>query len=144
MAMSKEEYVFGAGGKPLGSATMLKILRREGIGSTVHGFRSSFRQWCQAKDVRLEVAEAALAHRPSEAVLRATRGRTISASVWRSWTCTPTTSVVQWPLVVAEWPALTAVTGPRGRQVGVDDTLPANQRSCTLRTRAESADEAVQ
>ena len=64
-------YVFGAGGKPLGAATMLKVLRREGIDSTAHGFRSSFRQWCQAADVRFEVAEAALAHQPQDAVVRA-------------------------------------------------------------------------
>ena len=50
---------------------MLKILVREGVDSTVHGLRSTFRQWCQAKDVRFEVAEAALAHRPSEAAVRA-------------------------------------------------------------------------
>ena len=70
-AIGKEAYVFGAGGMPLGSATMLKILRRERIESTVHGFRSSFRQWCQAENVPFEIAEAALAHRPSEAVVRA-------------------------------------------------------------------------
>ena len=66
-----DAYVFSANGKPLGSATMLKILTREGVDSTVHGFRSSFRQWCQAEHVPFEVAETALAHRPSEAVVRA-------------------------------------------------------------------------
>ena len=66
-----DAYVFSANGKPLGSATMLKILKREGVQSTVHGFRSSFRQWCQGEGVPFEVAEAALAHRPSEAVVRA-------------------------------------------------------------------------
>ena len=69
-AISKGSYVFG-GGMPLGSATMLKILRRERVDSTVHGFRSTFRQWCQAENVPFEVAEAALAHRPTEAVVRA-------------------------------------------------------------------------
>ena len=58
-AIGKGAYVFGAGGMPLGSATMLKILRRERVDSTVHGFRSSFRQWCQAENVPFEVAEAA-------------------------------------------------------------------------------------
>ena len=71
MAISKGVYVFSANGKPLGSATMLKILVREGVDSTVHGFRSSFRQWYQAEHVPFEVAETALAHRPSEAVVRA-------------------------------------------------------------------------
>ena len=70
-ASGRGAYVFGANGRPLGTTTMLKVLRREGVDSTVHGFRSSFRQWCQAEDVRFEVAEAALAHRPSEAVVRA-------------------------------------------------------------------------
>ena len=70
-AIGKGAYVFGAGGMPLGSATMLKILKREGVDSTVHGFRSSFRQWCQAENVPFEVAEAALAHQPQEAVVRA-------------------------------------------------------------------------
>ena len=58
-AIGKGAYVFGAGGMPLGSATMLKILRRERVDSTVHGFRSSFRQWCQAENVPFEIAEAA-------------------------------------------------------------------------------------
>ena len=70
-AIGKGGYVFGAGGMPLGSATMLKILKREGVDSTPHGFRSSFRQWCQSEGVPFEVAEAALAHRPTEAVVRA-------------------------------------------------------------------------
>ena len=71
VAICRGRYVFSVTGKPLGSTTMLKILRREGVESTVHGFRSSFRQWCQAENVPFEVAEAALAHRPSEAVVRA-------------------------------------------------------------------------
>ena len=71
VAICKGRYVFSVTGKPLGSATMLKILTREGVDSTVHGFRSSFRQWCQAEHVPFEVAEAALAHRPGEAVVRA-------------------------------------------------------------------------
>ena len=69
-AISKGAHVFGTGAGPLGSATILKLLRRHGVDSTVHGFRSSFRQWCQAENVPFEVAEAALAHRPREAVVR--------------------------------------------------------------------------
>ena len=55
-------YVFGAGGKPLGAATMLKVLRREGIDSTAHGFRSTFRQWCADTGKPADVAEMALGH----------------------------------------------------------------------------------
>ena len=42
-ANGKGAYVFSANGKPLGSATMLKTLKRQGVDSTVHGFRRSFR-----------------------------------------------------------------------------------------------------
>jgi integrase len=43
--------------------TLSKLAREQGIKSTVHGFRSSFRTWCQEKtNVQAEVAEAALAH----------------------------------------------------------------------------------
>ena len=38
-------------------------LRRAEINSTIHGFRSSFRDWCsEATNTPREVAEAALAH----------------------------------------------------------------------------------
>ena len=38
---------------------------------TVHGFRSTFRQWCQRECVPFAVAEAALAHRDESATVRA-------------------------------------------------------------------------
>ena len=43
--------------------TLLKILRDKGTGVTVHGFRSSFRDWV-AEEINYpgEIAEAALAH----------------------------------------------------------------------------------
>jgi integrase len=51
-------------GKPLSDMTLTAVMRRLGAGAyTVHGFRSSFRDW--AGDVTSfprEVAEAALAH----------------------------------------------------------------------------------
>jgi integrase len=40
-------------GRPLSDMTLLKVLRDMGLPFTVHGFRSTFRDW---------VAEAALAH----------------------------------------------------------------------------------
>ena len=50
-------------GRPLSDMTLLKILRDMKVDATVHGFRSSFRDWC-AEETSFpgEVAEAALAH----------------------------------------------------------------------------------
>jgi len=50
-------------GKPLSDMTLLKILRDMKLDATVHGFRSSFRDWCAEQTTFSgEVAEAALAH----------------------------------------------------------------------------------
>ena len=50
-------------GKALTDSTISKLLRENGIQSTVHGFRSSFRDWCAEKtNVPSAVAEMALAH----------------------------------------------------------------------------------
>lgn len=50
-------------GKPLSDMTLLKVLKDMGQSFTVHGFRSSFRDWVAEKtNVPNEVAEAALAH----------------------------------------------------------------------------------
>jgi integrase len=50
-------------GKPLSDMTLLKVLRDQGEPYTVHGFRSSFRDWvADQTNVQSEVAEAALAH----------------------------------------------------------------------------------
>ncbi|WP_426051841.1 tyrosine-type recombinase/integrase [Brevundimonas sp. SL161] len=50
-------------GKPLSNMAMDMILRRMGIEVTVHGFRSSFRDWAgEMTNTPREVAEAALAH----------------------------------------------------------------------------------
>jgi integrase len=47
----------------LSDNTLSKLLRELAIPSTIHGFRASFRTWCQEKtNVSHEVAEAALAH----------------------------------------------------------------------------------
>lgn len=49
--------------KPLSDMTLLKILRDQDLPYTVHGFRSSFRDWvAEATSTPGEVAEAALAH----------------------------------------------------------------------------------
>lgn len=64
-----DEPVFhgGKGGKgrgPLSNMAMLALLRRMGCGDlTVHGFRSTFRDWAaETTGYRREVVEAALAH----------------------------------------------------------------------------------
>ncbi len=60
-------------GKPLSNMSMLMLLRRMGREQfTVHGFRSSFRDWAgEEAGVAREVAEAALAHQVGSDVERA-------------------------------------------------------------------------
>lgn len=61
-------------GKPMSDMTLLKILRDMKVKATVHGFRSSFRDWCaEETSVPGEVAEAALAHAISNKVEAAYR-----------------------------------------------------------------------
>ncbi|AKM10993.1 tyrosine-type recombinase/integrase [Croceicoccus naphthovorans] len=61
--------------KPLSNMSMLQVLRRMGLGRyTVHGFRSSFRDWAaDVAEVPREIAEAALAHQVGSEVERAYR-----------------------------------------------------------------------
>ena len=51
-------------GRPLSNMTLTKILRNQGLAAraTVHGFRSTFRDWCAETGRPREIAEAALAH----------------------------------------------------------------------------------
>lgn len=50
-------------GQSISEATIRKLLRKSHDGLTVHGFRSSFRDWCaEMTAYPREVAEAALAH----------------------------------------------------------------------------------
>ncbi len=49
--------------KPISEASLLKIVKQDHPTLTVHGFRSSFRDWCaEQTSYPREVAEAALAH----------------------------------------------------------------------------------
>jgi integrase len=60
-----EGYVFPGqkAGRPLCNMAMEMVLRRMEVKVTVHGFRSTFRDWAgEATDTPREVAEAALAH----------------------------------------------------------------------------------
>lgn len=66
MPQSPEGFVFPSPTKPerpLSDAAMRKLLQSEFPGLTVHGFRTSFRQWTEeATDFSREVKEYALAH----------------------------------------------------------------------------------
>jgi integrase len=57
------EFLFSSKGKPLSNMAMAMLFRRMGRNETVHGFRSSFRDWVSEKTLHSpEVAEKALAH----------------------------------------------------------------------------------
>ena len=77
--MRLSDYVFSGQSprKPLSNMTMAMTLRRMGYGAgvaTVHGFRSSFRDWAGDKtSVSREVAEAAIAHSVGNVVERSYR-----------------------------------------------------------------------
>lgn len=62
-------------GKPMSDVTLLAVLRRMGRGDiTVHGFRSTFRDWAAERtSFPREVAELCLAHEVGNAVERAYR-----------------------------------------------------------------------
>ena len=50
-------------GRPLSDMSLTMPLRRANLGITVHGFRSSFRDWCsEATQTPREIAESCLAH----------------------------------------------------------------------------------
>jgi len=73
------EYVFPGArkGRPLSNMSMNMLLRRMGVENvTVHGFRSSFRDWCgDQTNYPREIAEAALAHKVGNKVEQAYRRR---------------------------------------------------------------------
>lgn len=75
MKAMASEYVFEGQKRhrPLSNMSMLMLLRRMGRdGYTVHGFRSTFRDWtAEETKVPREVAEAALAHQVGSDVERA-------------------------------------------------------------------------
>ena len=57
--------------KPLSHTSMAQVLKRMGVATTTHGFRSSFRNWAAEGGVEFEVAENCLSHRVGSAVTRA-------------------------------------------------------------------------
>ena len=73
-ARAVQPYVFPSvkPGKPIGDAAMRKLLLRLGWGSfTVHGFRSTFRDWAAEAGYSRDLAESALAHATGNAVEQA-------------------------------------------------------------------------
>jgi integrase len=96
----------GAGGrKPMSDATMAKALREAGVPrekGTVHGMRSTFRDWAaEETTVQNEVVEMALAHAISSAVERAYRRGDLLAKrrglmdAWDRYLSGQTAAVVQ-------------------------------------------------
>ena len=68
------EFLFSKKGKKLSNMAMPMMLRRMGEGVTVHGFRSTFRDWVSEETMHSpEVAEMALAHTISNKVEAAYR-----------------------------------------------------------------------
>ena len=56
-------YLFSRAGKPLSNMAMPMMLRRMKVNATIHGFRSTFRDWVSEETMHSpEVAEMALAH----------------------------------------------------------------------------------
>lgn len=67
--MAESRYVFPAPrGGPLSDMSLSAVLRRMGVDATVHGFRSSFKDWCRNRtSYPDEVSELALAHVSTDA-----------------------------------------------------------------------------
>ena len=75
MSTSKQFCRFAdKAGAPLSQIAMLQLLRGMRSGLSVHGFRSTFRDWCAERtNYPSEVAEMALAHTVSDKVEAAYR-----------------------------------------------------------------------
>lgn len=74
------DLIFPSGkNQPLSDMTLTKVMRDAGHKVTVHGFRSSFRDWAAEQHPHLPdaVAEAALAHAEPDKVVRAYKRTTL-------------------------------------------------------------------
>jgi integrase len=101
-AIRSGDCVFPGGrrGQPLSGMAMLALIRRMGRGDvTVHGFRSSFRDWCAERtNFASEIAEMALAHVVGNKVEAAYRRgdlfekRRQLADAWARFCAVPATS----------------------------------------------------
>jgi integrase len=93
------QYLFSMNGKPLSNMAMPMALRRAGMDVTVHGFRSSFRDWVSEETGHpSDVAEMALAHTISNKVEAAYRRRDLLEkrrllmNDWQAYCCQPQTN----------------------------------------------------
>jgi integrase len=82
--------------RAVGKNIMAQMLRRAGRNETVHGFRSSFSDWCTERThFPVEAREMALAHRVGDAVQEAYRRtdllnrRRALMDAWAKFCCTP-------------------------------------------------------
>lgn len=98
-----EGFIFPgpSGNAPLSNMSMSMLLRRMSVTQTVHGFRSSFRDWVgEATNFQSEVAEAALSHTVGDATERAyRRGDALAKrrdlmAAWATYCATPPTANV--------------------------------------------------
>ena len=118
----KQTYVFPGARpqKPLSNMALTVTMRRLGAGQhTVHGFRSSFRDWAADRGVAFDVGEACLAH----AV-----GNSVSRSYLRS------TMVARRRKVMADWAAFLA--GERGQATVVSFLDTPSSKAGLLLSRA--------
>jgi integrase len=68
------KYLFSKNGKRLSNMAMPMMIRRAKVDATVHGFRSTFRDWVSEETTHSsEVAEMALAHTITNTVERSYR-----------------------------------------------------------------------
>jgi integrase len=95
------KYLFSINGKPLSNMAMPMALRRAGMDVTVHGFRSTFRDWVSEETGHpSDVAEMALAHTISNKVEAAYRRRDLLEkrrllmNDWQAYCCQPQTNNV--------------------------------------------------
>ena len=95
----ESKYLFSVKGKKLTNMAMPMMLRRAKLDATVHGFRSSFRDWVSEETNHpSEVAEMALAHTITNTVERAYRRkdllekRRLLLSDWDSYCSSPISS----------------------------------------------------
>ena len=88
--------------QPMHDMTIAAPLKRMGVAGTVHGFRSTFRDWAAEKtNAPREIAEMCLAHEVGGAVERAYRRSDLFAKrndlmgAWARWCCPAMGGVIE-------------------------------------------------
>ena len=96
------KYLFSKNGKKLSNMAMPMMLRRAKVDATVHGFRSTFRDWVSEETTHSsEVAEMALAHTIANTVERSYRRkdlldkRRVLLNDWQDYCNTVITNVIE-------------------------------------------------